>query len=229
MIDQKQLKKCYNTWALTYDKNARENPVIVKDHPIIIDLLKTMISPKDVGLDLGCGTGILTNKIAPFVKEIIGIDISEEMIVEARKNQKTNNIKYKIGNISQKLNFPDNSFDFIISSLTLCHIEDLESVYKEVYRILKKDGVFIFDEITSKLNKPFSPKYEDYLEKFGQQNRIWQRHTLDEHLKLIKNMGFKIEKVIKTQINEDLKNVLQPDDYKTNYGCHFTTIIKGIK
>jgi hypothetical protein len=93
----------------------------------------------------------------------------------------------------------------------------------------KKNGVFVFDEITSKLNKPFAPKYTDYLAKFGRENQIWQRHSEDDHLKQLEKLGFRIEKIIETKIDKDLKNVLKNKDYKTNYGCHFTTVIKTRK
>lgn len=226
MINKQKLKQCYNSWASVYDENAKQNSVIIKDHPIIFNLLKPDITAECIGLDLGCGTGILTFKIADKVKKIIGLDISKDMITKAQTINKKSNVIFKVADISKKLDFPDSSFDFVISSLTLCHIDNLEQVYKEIYRVLKKNGVFIFDEITSKLNKPFLPKYKDYLAEYGKNSIIWQRHTPEDHLKLIKNLGFKIEKIIETQIDEGLKNILQPNDYKINYGCCFTTIIK---
>jgi len=226
MVDKQKLKQCYDSWASAYDENAKQNPVIIKDHPVIIDLLKPDLTSKSTGLDLGCGTGILTFKIADKVKKIIGLDISKDMVTKAQTINKSSNAIFKVVDISKNLDFPDSSFDFVISSSTLCHIDNLEPVYREIYRVLKENSVFVFDEITSRLNKPFSPKYKDYLATFGRENKIWQRHNLKEHLRLIKNTGFKVEKIIKTQIDEDLKNILRPDDYKTNYGCHFTTVIK---
>lgn len=228
MIDKQKLRQCYDSWAPFYDENSQNNPVIIKDHPIIIELLEPGIDSESIGLDLGCGTGILTSKIASMVKKIIGLDISKEMIAKVQAKKERNTI-FKVADISKKLNFPDESFDFVISSSTLCHIENLVRVYKEIYRVLKKGGVFIFDEITSKLNKPFSPKYKDYLAEFGRENQIWQRHTFEEHLRFIKETDFKIEKIIKTKIDEDLKTVLRQEDYKNNYGCHFTTVIKARK
>ncbi|OGD57146.1 hypothetical protein A2V71_01795 [Candidatus Berkelbacteria bacterium RBG_13_40_8] len=226
MIDKQKLKQCYNSWAPAYDANAQQNPVVIKDHPIVLDLLKSDINLNSVGLDLGCGTGILTSKIAENVKEIIGLDLSKEMIAKAQSINKQSNVSFKIADISQRFDFPDNYFNFVISSLTLCHIDNLESVYKEIYRVLKKSGVFIFDEITSKLSEPFSPKYKDYLAEFGKENKIWQRHSSKEHLDLIKKTGFKVEKIVRTKIDEDLKDILKIEDYQVNYNCPFTTVFK---
>lgn len=229
-INKKILNQCYSGWASIYNKDAQLNPVIIKDHPIIFELLKPEITPRAVGLDLGCGTCILTLKIASRIKQIIGLDISKEMIAIAKKRAKRKpNTIFKIADITQRLNFPNKTFDFVISSLTMCHIDDLEPVYKEIFRVLKPQGIFIFDEITSKLKKPFSPKHEDYLEKFGRKNRIWERHSAKQHLKLLRETGFKIEKIVRTKIDEKLKKVLRPEDYKANYGCHFTTVIKARK
>jgi len=229
MINKQKVTQCYNLWASVYNENAKQNPVIIKDRTIIIDLLKSDITPKSIGLDLGCGTGILTIKIASKVKKIIGLDISKAMIAEAQATNNKANASFNVADISKKSGYPDNTFDFVVSSLTLCHIDNLEPVYKEIYRVLKENGIFVFDDITSKLNKSFSPKYRGYLKEFGKDNIIWQRHTIDKSLRLIKNAGFKIEKVIETRIDKDIENVLEPDDYKTNYGCHFTTIIKARK
>lgn len=192
-------------------------------------MLKPELSKESVGLDLGCGTGVLTFKIAKLVKKIIGLDISDKMIQVARNKNidSRSNIIFKKADISEKLEFPDNKFNFVISVATLCHINSLARIYREVHRVLKPGGVFIFDEIISKLNKPFRPKYNDYLKEFTQNGTIiWSRHTLEDHLIVIKRLGFKLEKVIKTNIDEEIKNVFNKEDFKVNKGCRFTTIIK---
>lgn len=58
MINKQKLTQCYDSWASVYDKNAKQNPFIIKDHPVIIDLLKPNITSETIGLDLGCDTDI---------------------------------------------------------------------------------------------------------------------------------------------------------------------------
>jgi len=59
-INKKNLNRCYSKWSQYYNDNAKRNRAIIKDRPIMVELLKTNINPKSVGLDLGCGTDILT-------------------------------------------------------------------------------------------------------------------------------------------------------------------------
>src|SRR3989338_1676302 len=61
------------------------------DNKYIQFLLETSsFNPKDDVLDLGTGTGIIAHAIAPVVKTVLGIDISEEMLIQARANKRDN-------------------------------------------------------------------------------------------------------------------------------------------
>jgi len=225
-INQKIINQCYSEWAREYDKNAELNPLIIKDYPIILRLLN--VKKNDIGLDLGCGTGLLTLKIAKKVKKIIGVDFSEKMLNIAKSKIKPNsNIEFLQMNISKKIDFPNSYFDFVVCSLTLSHIKNLKRLYQEVHRILKKNGIFVYDDQTSELKEPFAPKYKDYLAKYSsKEHRLWIKHSLQEHLYLIDKTGFKIEKIIVTKIDKELKNTLIPDSYKKNEGCFLTTVFK---
>ena len=96
---------------------------------------------KDV-LCIGCGTGEECAYIKGLgVKEVIGIDISERMIETSRKEDPS--IEFKIMDM-EELSFPEDSFDFIYSSLCLHYAEDWRKTLKGVNRILKKNGKFLF-------------------------------------------------------------------------------------
>lgn len=88
-----------------------------------------------LGIDLGCGTGFLSSLIG---KDIIGVDISFSMA----RIYKNKNHRIVVGDI-ENLPFKDKSFDFAVSNFAL-HWTDLERSFKEVKRILKEDGRFIF-------------------------------------------------------------------------------------
>ncbi|MFH1290648.1 MAG: class I SAM-dependent methyltransferase [Nanoarchaeota archaeon] len=108
-------------------------------------------------LDFGCGVGRLTQALAPFFKESYGVDISENMIKKAREyNKFGNKCKYLV-NVKDNLRiFPDDHFDFIYSSITLQHISQKYSLryIKEFLRILKPEGLIIFQIPSRRIIKP---------------------------------------------------------------------------
>ncbi len=87
-------------------------------------------------LDIGCGTGYITKRISLVKPKVIGCDIDKEKLVLAKKYTK-NKIRFKHVN-DKKLPFKDNSFDLIICSEVLEHIEDIDFFLTEIKRVGKK-------------------------------------------------------------------------------------------
>lgn len=100
-------------------------------------------------LDFGCGDGVMTAYVGNvFVNaEIIGIDVSVESIEAAKKNH-TTNISFHSYE-GAMLDFNDDSFDIIFSSVAIHHIPSNEhQIYiKELVRILKPGGAFVLLEL----------------------------------------------------------------------------------
>lgn len=79
--------------------------------------------PGDRVLDVGCGTGYLTRRLAPLVipgGEVIGVDPAAPMIEYARRHAPAT-CRYLVGE-GQALDLPDTSIDVVVSSLALHHI-----------------------------------------------------------------------------------------------------------
>lgn len=98
-------------------------------------------------LELGPGTGVnfvfLKNK--PI--EWIGIEPNQAMHDFLFNKAIKFNIKANLLNCSsEKISIPDNSLDFVISSEVLCSVTDLEQSLKEIFRVLKPKGKFLFIE-----------------------------------------------------------------------------------
>ena len=89
---------------------------------------------------IGFGSGIMLKMLTEKECDTYGIDISSEAVEFIKKTNKK--AKVKIGN-AQALDFPDNSFDKVICSEVIEHLEKPEKLLKEVYRILKPKGKFI--------------------------------------------------------------------------------------
>lgn len=97
-------------------------------------------------LDLGCGYGENCKYyIEQGAKEVVGIDISKKMIEKARNEFNDNKIIYK--NIPmEEIDFSDNSFDVILSSLSFHYVKDFNNLIKKISEFLRKDGILIFSQ-----------------------------------------------------------------------------------
>lgn len=90
-------------------------------------------------LDLGCGTGHLTHKIATSGAEVLGIDSASTMIEQARKNYPNLNFEVADGT---NLHFTE-QFDAVFSNAVLHWIKEPEKVVAGVWRSLKPGGRFV--------------------------------------------------------------------------------------
>lgn len=100
-------------------------------------------------LDLGCGCGILTEKLSNLNFNVTGMDKNRNYIrkaVHQSKEMNITNINYKIGNIFNT-KFNKEEFDVIILSDVLENVKDLNLAMMEINRILKPDGLIIFSSI----------------------------------------------------------------------------------
>ena len=98
-------------------------------------------------LDYGCGIGSSLKKVIEFnPKKITGIDISDISIQKAKKMIKTTNsdVILLVDNC-EKTKFNDNTFDIVYGTGILHHL-DIEICLKEIHRILKPGGKFLFIE-----------------------------------------------------------------------------------
>jgi ubiquinone/menaquinone biosynthesis C-methylase UbiE len=89
-------------------------------------------------LEIGCGTGEFTKRIAQTGADITAIDISPDLLEIARKTIPNVTVGFRVQNV-EKLDFEDGSFDVVIGSSILHHL-NLNPALKEVYRVLKRGG-----------------------------------------------------------------------------------------
>lgn len=94
----------------------------------------------DKVLDIGCGTGEFTKKVAAKSKSVIGIDISPQMIEEAKHRHPSDKIKYVMQDFD--LMQEDEQYDCIVSIATFHHLS-LKIALPKVKRLLKPNGVLI--------------------------------------------------------------------------------------
>lgn len=111
------------------------------------------LTKKDVVLDVCCGNGLLTKRVAPYVKEIVGVDISEELIRNAKRYSSGKNIKYfqrnalEIGNL-----FPSNYFDksYCYLSFQYFDLRSGKKLIEVLSDVTKANGLILIGDIPNK-------------------------------------------------------------------------------
>ena len=145
-------------------------------------------------IDFGCGGGMLCDFLkesnsSSLNSEVLGLDISQFAVKEFMKNHHDldlNTISAVYFDDNTKLEYPDNYFDGVLSSFVM-HFTIFESQMREIYRVLKPTGRFV---------------YNDYV-----YNR-YKGHT-QKLISMLKNIGFEIEESVqsfKHPQTKDIKN-----------------------
>lgn len=95
-------------------------------------------------LDIGCGPGFFSVLLAQMGYEVTAVDYTENMLTEAKKNADTYKVSVDFRRMdAQELEFPDESFDFVISRNVLWNLEDPTKAYREWLRVLKTGGSLV--------------------------------------------------------------------------------------
>ncbi len=95
-------------------------------------------------LDLGCGFGWHCRyAVEKGASSVFGIDISQKMLNEAIKKTSSSKVKYSCRSI-EDIDFEENSFDVVISSLAFHYVESFEHIVDRVSRCLTRNGILVF-------------------------------------------------------------------------------------
>ena len=174
-------------------------------------------------LDLGCGYGWHSRYcVQKGASKVLGIDASSKMIEEARKRNYDKAIEYRVCAI-EEYPFAENAWDFVICNLVLHYVENLEEIFKKVFKTLKSGGVFLFNiehpVFTSGINQDWiyqengEPKYwpiDNYFFSGARKTKFLglsvtkYHHTLTEILMGLINNRFSLDAVIEAQPPQDM-------------------------
>lgn len=189
--------KGFDLWADGYDKSVQlseEND----EYPFagykdVLNTIYNIIHKREKAkiLDIGFGTGILTKKLYDDGYEIYGIDFSQNMIEIAKEKMPfASLIKYDFLNgLPEEIK--DNSFDFIISTDAMHHLEDKEKIefIESLESHLNEDGKIIIGDIAFKTRELLEKCKENYNEIWDEEEIYFVFQELKEFL-FDKNISF---------------------------------------
>lgn len=127
-----------NIWGWASPAGVRR---VIRRSQFFIDL--GQISPTHQILEIGCGTGIFTERVAQTGASIVATDLSEDLLDLARKKEMPKCRFDKAD--AHELGYPNEDFDIVFGSSILHHLEIPKALH-EIFRVLKPDGKMIFAE-----------------------------------------------------------------------------------
>ena len=132
-------------WNLIASKYAASPIPNRPAYEIKIQKIKTYLTPENVVLDIGCGTGTQCGDIADKVKQVTGIDISRKLLAIAQQRmaeRKLHNVEFLQTSLFDE-RFQPGSFDMVMAFHVLHFFEDIDAVFKRIHDLLKPGGMFI--------------------------------------------------------------------------------------
>jgi len=105
----------------------------------VLDLARP--KPGDLALDVATGTGNTAFALAPYVRRVVGLDVTREMLNEARRiaaEKEFKNTDWVIGD-AEHLPFQDDTFDIYVVRAAPHHFPDIDRFIAEAFRVLKPD------------------------------------------------------------------------------------------
>ena len=110
------------------------------------------LSPGDRVLDVGCGSGVVTQEIAKHVYpgEVTGVDISQDLLERGKQaystsrqhdvGEKTSHLTFQQGEVTE-LPFPESTFDVVYARLLFQHLSNPLEALSSIQRVLKPGGL----------------------------------------------------------------------------------------
>jgi len=131
--------------ANDYEKDVRRTGNVAD---IADGILKEVnFTTDDHVMDFGSGTGLLTQEIAPYVKKITCIDMSKSMTDVLRTKEVDFACELAIKEIDITKVIIDETYDAIISSMTIHHVKDIKKLFEQFYNMLESDGIIALADL----------------------------------------------------------------------------------
>jgi len=185
MKEKKMNRQKTNSWnAEKYRKHAGFISDLASP---VVELLNLKEGEKI--LDLGCGDGILGLEIAKYKAEVIGMDLSENMVAKAREN----GLNARVMSVTD---MPFNGeFDAVFSNAMLHWVNEPKLAVENIAKALKVDGRFIAEfggygnifSIIKAMKEVFKRDPE-----YGKIDDFWYFPTTDEYKSILEEYGFEV-------------------------------------
>jgi ubiquinone/menaquinone biosynthesis C-methylase UbiE len=152
------------------------------------------VQPNHRVLDLACGPGFVALEFARHAREVVGVDLTAEMLKQARalaRGEGFKNVTFRRADVN-RLPFPNRKFDLVVTRASFHHFLEPERVLKEMVRVLKPNGRILISDNTSK-NDPEKSRLQNLIEKLRDPSHV-EMLPLKNWRRLFKNAGLRVVK-----------------------------------
>ena len=142
-IRQKKERSIWDKQAPGYDR--RNLKVYKNSYDLSIQRARAVLSPDKEVLEVGCGTGIISLGIAPWVKSVVATDISPQMIAVAKSKAESlsiTNVEFRVCD-GYSLPYDNQAFDVILLFNVLHFVKEPAALLHEAHRLLKPSGYLV--------------------------------------------------------------------------------------
>ena len=144
----------FDRWSETYEQGRGARRLQGVQEAALASLA---LSPDDVLLDLGCGTGAAVRMAAATVRRAVGLDLSPRMIEEARSLAAgLDNVEFCVGDVSEPLPFADGAFTAIACSSAFHHFPKPVETVAEMSRVLGPGGRLVIADANRRFPAVFA-------------------------------------------------------------------------
>ncbi|MEO0471859.1 MAG: methyltransferase domain-containing protein [Bacteroidota bacterium] len=112
--------------------------------------MRLKLGPDDRLLDAGCGNGQLSKRLARKCKEVVGVDLSPELIRKARRHHGADNIYYQVGEITRLSNLLNGPFDKINLYYTFQYLDSFrkgQAAMREMSYLIRPHGLIFLGDV----------------------------------------------------------------------------------
>ena len=162
-LDHQEVGHFWNQNADAWTTLARQGYDVYRDlvnTPAFLALLPTVSGLR--GLDIGCGEGGNTRKLAELGAHMVAIDVAQKFLhyAQAQEERDPRGILFQAAS-AQELPFEEASFDFVTAFMSLMDIPDTEKAVQETYRVLRQGGFLQFSITHPCFNTPYRRSLKD--------------------------------------------------------------------
>ncbi|KAM4626354.1 putative methyltransferase isoform 1-T2 [Discoglossus pictus] len=188
MFKDIQFSKVYQQYMMPVPQNVSD---------LKLRYLQEKGGPFELAVDVGCGTGRSTRPLAPYFHKVIGIDISETQINEARKHTSEENVSYLVSP-AEDLPLEDSSVDLVNAGMA-AHWFPMDKFLKEADRVLKPRGCIALHAFKLEFAIQYKEKSEELTRIICDAFEVLYQH------------GNKSNNIMRTQYKEIYEAIPYPD------------------